>query len=490
MLSKLQSVIFPTIVLCTAIYGRNAFTDKEIADAVRDELRFDPGVSAHLITVTADDGIVTMTGDVGSLPEADRAVLLAETIRGVRGIVNDLSLHPVTRTDAEITADLREAYRMDPVADAMQLDFRVDDGVVYLTGTVTSIAERDLVGRVTKTVKGVRGVENQLRVSIDPKRPDDEIKAEIWKRLRFDPYLQGSEISVTVEDGVADLEGTVRSLPVYRRVIRQAMVTGVTDIQSIGLIVDPMAGRRMKRDSISVTMPDSVIENSVRKVLADQPETPVDGIRVQSREGVVSLYGMVNNLRAKNMAREAAQNTVGVQEVRSFIKVRPTSDKSDQALVADIANAFRWNPYLERFALNVHVRNNKAYLYGEVDSYFEKMQAGKAASRIAGVVAVENGLSVRRRPRRDLSDSEIRNRVENKLTYSSLVSAGDITVRVEDGIATLSGTVSSVDALNAAVHGAFGGGARGVRSELEVEGFLGDSPRMPENYEWDSYVWP
>jgi osmotically-inducible protein OsmY len=199
---------------------------------------------------------------------------------------------------------------------------------------------------------------------------------------------------------------------------------------------------------------------------------------------------MVNNLRAKNKAGEAARNTVGVREVRNFIQVRPTEGKSDKALAADIANALRWNPYLERFALSVHARNNKAYLYGTVDSYFEKLQAEKVATGVAGVVSVENRISVRPRTPQDLSDIEIKRRIESKLAYSSLVSAENITVRVEDGIATLNGTVSSVDALNAAVHGAFGGGARGVRSELEVEGFPGDSPRMPESYEWDSYVWP
>ncbi len=492
MISRIQTVSILICAVLAAVAAQTEVTDDAVADAVRDELRFDPGVSSQLLTVTVEDGIVTMTGDVGSLLEADRAILLAETIRGVRGVVDEMTIRPVTRSDAEITADLREAFRMDPVADAMQLEVRVEEGTVHLTGTVNSLAERDLVERVTKTVKGVRGVQSELEVSIDPERPDDEIKAEIWKRLRFDPYVQGTEIDVTVDNGVATLEGTVRSLPVYRRVIRQAMVTGVTDITSIGLIVDPAAGRPMKRDSISVAMPDSSTENAVTSILENQPETPRENIRVESSDGVVYLYGMVNNLRARNMAGEAARNTVGVREVRNFVQVRPTGGKTDKALAADVAHALRWNPYLERFALTVHVRNNKAYLYGiatdpamgktvpevnvkegvvmvggTVPSHGQRELMISNVKSVRGVREIHDSLHVNLDNTR--SDEQIAQEVRRRFELNPYIHDLLVKVEVDEGFVRLSGTVRSAHGMAEARRLANVAGVRSVDdSNLKV----------------------
>jgi osmotically-inducible protein OsmY len=53
--------------------------------------------------------------------------------------------------------------------------------------------------------------------------------------------------------------------------------------------------------------------------------------------------------------------------------------------------------------------------------------------------------------------------------WSPFVDADDVTIRVSDGVATLTGEVDSWSELRAATENAFEGGARWVRNDLEVD---------------------
>jgi osmotically-inducible protein OsmY len=128
-----------------------------------------------------------------------------------------------------------------------------------------------------------------------------------------------------------------------------------------------------------------------------------------------------------------------------------------------------------------------------VDSLFEKTEADDAASRVKGVLTVNNLLNVEndedfyihnpyvddRHTQDDLSyrhtprvpakgDSEIKKDIESELKRSPFVNAEDITVRVKDGTATLSGTVESWSEHKAAAENAYDGGAVRVNNDLAV----------------------
>jgi osmotically-inducible protein OsmY len=69
-----------------------ANADQKLRDAVIRQLEWDPQVDASPIRVSAQDGIVTLTGCVETLTarlEAERAV---NEVAGVTGVVNDLEV--------------------------------------------------------------------------------------------------------------------------------------------------------------------------------------------------------------------------------------------------------------------------------------------------------------------------------------------------------------------------------------------------------------
>jgi osmotically-inducible protein OsmY len=66
------------------------------------------------------------------------------------------------------------------------------------------------------------------------------------------------------------------------------------------------------------------------------------------------------------------------------------------------------------------------------------------------------------------TDREIKNAIKNELWWSPFVDSDEVTVKVEDGVATLMGTVDSWSERRAATNNALEGGAIRVENDLVV----------------------
>lgn len=208
---------------------------------------------------------------------------------------------------------------------------------------------------------------------------------------------------------------------------------------------------------------------------------------------VVTLRGEVDNLKAKRAAEQDARNTVGVSDVRNRLRVRSDVRSGDVQIAEDIRNALLRDPYVDRFEITVTVVDGTAFLYGTVDTYFERNRADDLASRVFGVVDVTNHLRVdfdtsytydpyvddayvgqdalagyeRRAPLK--TDAEIKGAIDSQLWWSPFVNSENVTISVTNGIATLTGTVGSWSERQAATKNAYDGGATLVNNDLTVD---------------------
>ena len=84
-----------------------------------------------------------------------------------------------------------------------------DQGIVTLTGTVRTKAERMAVETVTKMVPGVIALANDVELKPARARSSTEIATDVLKALRDHVFLAGEDIQVIVRGGCVTLEGTV-----------------------------------------------------------------------------------------------------------------------------------------------------------------------------------------------------------------------------------------------------------------------------------------
>jgi len=82
------------------------------------------------VDVSTSQDIVTLSGSVDNLLAKERAVKIAEGIRGVLGVVDRITVTPMSRPDADISKDIQAALRQDPATVAYKVSVSVQDAVV------------------------------------------------------------------------------------------------------------------------------------------------------------------------------------------------------------------------------------------------------------------------------------------------------------------------------------------------------------------------
>lgn len=487
-------IALASVALATPSAVGAEMTDQSIADAVEDEMVFDPGAPAHQIDVSVSMGVVTLTGRVGDILAKERAERIAETVKGVRSVINRVDVVvDDPPTDAALARNVTEALRKDAATDSYEVEVAARDGVVTLTGTVDSWAERRLSALVAKGVRGVVALDNRIVVNKRQERPDREIAQDIRSSLRWNTLVDHELIGVDVDDGRATLNGIVGSAAERREARRTAWVTGVESVDVSNLKAERWARdedlRRTKYDDISA----DEIAKAIDDALLLDPRVMSFNVSVSVRDAAATLRGTVDNLGAKRAAEQVARNTVGVGRVKNRLKVRPAEDRDSEDIAKDIRGAFARDPYVERYEIVVDVVNGVAYLRGTVDSTFEKRRAGDLASRVNGVEVVNNRLDTdyeaplvvdpyvyegfpsvhtwfEYEPAyTDRADADIRESIEDQLWWSPFVESDAITVIVDDGVATLEGTVDSYLERSIATENALEGGAIAVDNDLEVK---------------------
>jgi osmotically-inducible protein OsmY len=491
----LSPAVYYPAVAAASVDVRGKMTDQAITDTVDRELKFALAVPSSRIDVATVEGIVTLSGTVHSLLEKERAVRIAETVRGVRSIVDRLGVVPVIRSNEEIRRDVENALLADPVTEAYEVKTIVDGSSVTLTGTVDSWREKSLAARVASGVRGLAKVENRIEVKPAEKRNDEEIKVEIEKGLRWNRFVDDSLIVVEVKDGHVDLSGTVGSAAEKRLATAEAWTSGVLSVDPSKLDVSLWAREEKLRTGKYLPKSDDLIKKAVEDALLLDPRVSSFGIAVAVDDGSVSLRGRVDHLKAKRLAGQAARNTVGVWDVHNVIKVRPQAeDVADKQIAQRVSEALDRDPYVDRYEITSSVRNGTVYLFGSVDSQFERAQAEEVASGITGATEVRNNLTVFdnhpltynpyvydwypydyswyvyddvRVTRK--GDETILKDIDSELWWSPFVDADEVNVSVDDGVATLEGTVDTWSERLSAAENAFEGGAIKVINRLEVK---------------------
>jgi osmotically-inducible protein OsmY len=300
-------------------------------------------------------------------------------------------------------------------------------------------------------------------------------------------------IDVRVDDGVVYLSGVVGSAAEKHLARIDAFVSGVKTVNDQGLEVKRWARDDDLRTNKYVHKTEHAIRKAVEDALLYDPRVSSFKITTEVSGNVVTLRGTVDNLKAKRAAAQDARNTVGVMGVDNRIKVRPIVQTSSQIIANKIEAALLRDPYVSSYRISVEVSDGVASLNGTVDSYFEKLQAEDVASKVRGVILVDNDLNVRKEydpyiydpyveerypedyswygsrftyPK--MSDSEIKNEINDELFWSPFVDADDVNVTVNRGEATLTGTVDSWSEYHSAEENAYEGGAVYVDNELIV----------------------
>lgn len=142
-------------------------TDTEIAEAVRNALRWNSAVNEDKIEVKVDNGWIYLDGEVDWKYQKTAAQNSIEDLVGVRGVTNGIVQKASPVDDQDIKRKIAAAFHRHATIDSNAIKVETSGTKVTLRGTVSSWAEKEEAERVAWSSPGVLTVDNRIDISTE-----------------------------------------------------------------------------------------------------------------------------------------------------------------------------------------------------------------------------------------------------------------------------------------------------------------------------------
>ena len=340
------------------------------------------------------EGIVTLSGQVDSLVVKNLADEAAGTVRGVRAIVNHLEVKEVNRRDDVIEGDLSRLFSLHHPEEKDVFQYRVNDGVVTLVGTVRSFSLKHLAGKTASMVLGVRSVLNDLRVEPLNQPGDEEIRQQIALLLKINPLVEDQFVKISIHDGVANINGAVDSHAEKNRLISAVEISGAHTINSDDLVVSPELRPRMARAHDPLFLTDDELKRSLSDAYRQDSRLDGSGISIDIIDGNITLSGTVHSIGAKSSAERTATTLPGVSYMYSSLLVERPEWASDTMVEAALTLFYELDSELQSTGINAAAKDGVVTLTGMTETVYQRRRAVETAADTVGVGRVINKLRV------------------------------------------------------------------------------------------------
>jgi hyperosmotically inducible periplasmic protein len=222
---------------------------------------------------------------------------------------------------------------------------------------------------------------------------------------------------------------------------------------------------------------DDRIETSARKSYVFKAYLQGDEIKIDSRDGAVTLTGLVENRSHKALARDTVAGLPGVRSVEDRLEVKGTSpaENSDIWLRDKVKATLLLHRSVRGTSTEVEVKDANVTLRGDAESQAQKELTTEYAKDVEGVRDVRNEMTVSHHPQgrtagQKIDDASITSLVKMTLLYHRSSSALHTEVSTRRGVVTLTGKASSEAQLHLASKLARDvNGVKEVKNRMSVE---------------------
>jgi osmotically-inducible protein OsmY len=215
------------------------------------------------------------------------------------------------KTDAQLKKDVTAELEWDPSINASHVGVAAADGVVTLTGHLSTFAEKYAIERAVQRVQGVKAIAVELDVKLEPghKRNDSEIATAAESALLWHALVPAERIQTKVEKGWVTLKGEVDWE--YQRQNAEKAVRPLTGVVGVSNLL-----------TLKPSVTPAKVGDRIRDAMARHAEREAKHIEVMVSGSAVTLRGTVDSWAERNAAFGAAWSAPGVLSVVNEIRVQ------------------------------------------------------------------------------------------------------------------------------------------------------------------------
>ena len=214
-------------------------------------------------------------------------------------------------------------------------------------------------------------------------KSDAQIQIDVMAQLRWEPFLNATEIGVSVKKGIVTLSGIVDSFP--KKIAAEKATKKVSGVKAV--VENIQVGL-----SPDARKTDTEIAADVLNALKAHVLVPDKQLQIQVEEGVITLEGEVEWEYQRTMAQNAVENLAGLRYVYNNIAIRPKI--SPENIKEKISAAFQRSATIDAARIKIEVVGSKIILRGKVWSFAEWEDADNAAWSAPGITMVDNQLEL------------------------------------------------------------------------------------------------
>ncbi len=213
------------------------------------------------------------------------------------------------KTDVQLQNDVTEQLWWEPRVTSIDIHVAARDGIVTLSGKVSTYREKCDAERATLRVEGVKDIADEIVV--DPKeghqRKDSELADAVAKSLKWHVWVP-SVVRAAIENGWVTLMGDVAWE--FQLKAAEDSVSHLPGVKGVSnnILIKPSAQPIEIRDA-------------VERALKRNAETDADNISVRADGGYITLTGMVGSWHERQEAEQLAWNAPGVSKVQNDLEI-------------------------------------------------------------------------------------------------------------------------------------------------------------------------
>jgi osmotically-inducible protein OsmY len=214
------------------------------------------------------------------------------------------------KTDSQLKQDVTNELNWEPSVTETHIGVSVNNGIVTLSGHVSTFGEKYGAERAAKRVHGVKAVADELdvRLAHHGKRSDEDIAAACLAALKAHISVPDEKLRLVVNAGWVTIEGTADWQ--YQREAAESAIRYLHGVLGI--------------TNSTILAPRAIIADVKDKIeAAFKRSAGIDAsqITVEAFDGKVVLRGQVHSWTEKNAAQYAAWAAPGVFAVENDLVV-------------------------------------------------------------------------------------------------------------------------------------------------------------------------